>query len=946
MAWKVIEVPGTVKTFKFQNRATGDFLSIMAKEYSNKVDASDKAITTWALGDNGLQAEVGDSLYYLNVHKTTGVFYLSRSGSADSHTDMVKIYPREMKNEIILNANDFNNEIKGFSFADVTGRKAPKDKTAGDNILTKYQWVATQTGAGLADTQGKPYLMFQKKGAKAEEDFLKVDTTYVGSTYAYKLTLDSCKTAANGTSVRGFMKYKDAEASEAAEEDVFHYTINDSLALFRVSYHYAKDSMNIYPVALPSMQSANLWDGVGDAAGKTDTVSVMFYSAKWGIKDAGDSARVALKSIENSTYLVIDSCGHVVLNSGDKTVYTNTSHPDHNQVFGVTEARIVSTGRSTVVGGDAEIAAGVYFMKNMNKKASDGTDNADYNKYKVFALTGEATTASKGDVAVPSTQWVVVAGSAKGIYTIMNREYQGQKMSGTFNTVKGEDGKAIANTFVCQNDTIYLEDAKCASVEDLITVDGHKRATTGYGYFDAKTLANKKIKVASASPYMSALFMQPRKDSTLVLDEAEYSFYLKLPARDGKEKVGGVIGAQAAGVDTLYRQSYILVTSRGEWVSSPASENGAYTLTKTAGKDTAVFYLKSWGAADNYALVDTINSVKNGGLAKVAINAQTATVTKVAADATLTDLFTVAELDAPSVLFTDPAHFNIYNNNDRLAVGKNNLAVMAQPGNDLKADADKFVNDNFTLWFDTVNYVKDQTASYFISQGIKAAAEEEEVKAETAVGERLYLTVASADSIDKSDDLAKLYTLDGKNRLYFRTASRYDVDSLIVSNFDEKAGVMAPDTVCAGGDGKINKATGTVRLPGIENFKFIFESIDGTKNYHMKTANNDYVVSINGLLVAISENSIEDNAKMVATLNAPDYATSNEGVAVSEVKVIAANGGVQVVGAAGKKVVITNILGQTVANTIITSDNATIAAPAGVVVVAVEGEEAVKAIVK
>ena len=47
-----------------------------------------------------------------------------------------------------------------------------------------------------------------------------------------------------------------------------------------------------------------------------------------------------------------------------------------------------------------------------------------------------------------------------------------------------------------------------------------------------------------------------------------------------------------------------------------------------------------------------------------------------------------------------------------------------------------------------------------------------------------------------------------------------------------------------------------------------------------------------------------------------------------------------------KKVVITNILGQTVANTVITSDNATIAAPQGVVVVAVEGEEAVKAIVK
>ena len=77
-----------------------------------------------------------------------------------------------------------------------------------------------------------------------------------------------------------------------------------------------------------------------------------------------------------------------------------------------------------------------------------------------------------------------------------------------------------------------------------------------------------------------------------------------------------------------------------------------------------------------------------------------------------------------------------------------------------------------------------------------------------------------------------------------------------------------------------------------------------------------------------------------------DEATANDEIAISEVKVIAGNGSVTINGAAGKKVVVSNILGQVVANTVITSDNATIAAPQGVVVVAVEGEEAVKAIVK
>lgn len=74
--------------------------------------------------------------------------------------------------------------------------------------------------------------------------------------------------------------------------------------------------------------------------------------------------------------------------------------------------------------------------------------------------------------------------------------------------------------------------------------------------------------------------------------------------------------------------------------------------------------------------------------------------------------------------------------------------------------------------------------------------------------------------------------------------------------------------------------------------------------------------------------------------------TANEGISTSEVSVIAGNGIVTIKGAQGKTVVIANVLGQTIANTVLSSDNAEIAAPAGVVVVAVEGEAAVKAIVK
>ena len=85
------------------------------------------------------------------------------------------------------------------------------------------------------------------------------------------------------------------------------------------------------------------------------------------------------------------------------------------------------------------------------------------------------------------------------------------------------------------------------------------------------------------------------------------------------------------------------------------------------------------------------------------------------------------------------------------------------------------------------------------------------------------------------------------------------------------------------------------------------------------------------------------------TFNAIDkdaHATANETIATSDVTVSATNGAVIVKGAAGKAVVVTNILGQTLANTVISSDNASISVPAGIVVVAVEGEEAVKVVVK
>ncbi|WP_075555986.1 DUF6383 domain-containing protein [Parabacteroides timonensis] len=104
-----------------------------------------------------------------------------------------------------------------------------------------------------------------------------------------------------------------------------------------------------------------------------------------------------------------------------------------------------------------------------------------------------------------------------------------------------------------------------------------------------------------------------------------------------------------------------------------------------------------------------------------------------------------------------------------------------------------------------------------------------------------------------------------------------------------------------------------------------------------------YLKNINGVVVVAKGYEAGDKFDLAAEHSNP---TANDEINASEVSVIAGNGVVTVKGAEGKNVVITNVLGQQVANTVVSSSEATIAAPAGMVVVAVEGEAAVKAIVK
>ncbi len=139
-----------------------------------------------------------------------------------------------------------------------------------------------------------------------------------------------------------------------------------------------------------------------------------------------------------------------------------------------------------------------------------------------------------------------------------------------------------------------------------------------------------------------------------------------------------------------------------------------------------------------------------------------------------------------------------------------------------------------------------------------------------------------------------------------------------------------------GTKGGLNRFKYQIVLADAEDDLYVIRQI--AAGYNGKT---QYLSSINDKLTWVY-NEPKAMKFVIADTVSP---TANEAIEAAGVQVIGGQGVVTVQGAAGKVITVANILGQTIANQVATSDNVTIAAPAGVVVVAVEGE-ATKVVVK
>ena len=223
-------------------------------------------------------------------------------------------------------------------------------------------------------------------------------------------------------------------------------------------------------------------------------------------------------------------------------------------------------------------------------------------------------------------------------------------------------------------------------------------------------------------------------------------------------------------------------------------------------------------------------------------------------------------------------------------------------------------------------YVTDKDAvvpSFYVTLG-KGEAE----------GERMFL-FCPEDSVDyyvATGSYDKKYQwAEEETKAIFKAAAINETRDTLTTSIKGEATLVA------------SEANNTEEVEGgIERFKMqIVEAQDADGMYVVRQVGGDWLKSINGKLAWGSKTSA-----IKFEITGAEAPTANEGVSATEVKVIATDGAINIKNAAGKNVVISTILGQIVANEVLTSDNATISVPAGIAIVSVDGEEAVKVSVK
>ena len=1000
--WQVKKIPhqtvaGISYTYSFTNRLSGQLLSVKLESNvagggrAATIEMNEKGGNTeWAWDQTkGLYAVKNygtdkDTTFTIGFDVNGLVFNATKGKDPQSVTNALTNSVAVQATEVELTASDFNALVKKEG-----GRLFFTDENVSfteKNVLTDNKWEAV--GAKIA-TDGSAFgsgndVLYLKNGkthkrkladaagAEVEQnEYLLVDYNYYDPLGEFnKLIVDTI-----------------AVEPDAATPTAFNTRIaakhHSATAAFKVTYFIPNDSMVIAPqfeqttisvaTTLTSkgadVYSAKKYDketvdkfsqtvkkaynlvyavkgkvdafvGTSPAEGTefvttnetsikdaNEAIKAVKYSETAAVKAKEEAfiadAKAYLKDIENLKYVnattgfttktlqkpsYVDGLSPMAVNAisskvvvirklSETKVLTIGADPN-TTTNGNLVATIKTSDKEVTMGGDAEIAEGIYYV--IDAKKGKDTPNESYGKYYDYSPVNAAGFVSKAQAFNPFAQFVVskAAGVDKGNYSIDNRGDESKGWYGVTNVVD-KDNKI----FAIGGDTIQLVAAEGVDKDN---------AYIGYKYMAANDAKNNKFTITSAAEMLAGQSIIMKSDSALAVGAAdEEVLYTLVPSAEKKYGLD----------DALKNVTYTIMNADSAYV---IKETYKFSNGKHGEKNgtPAEFYMIAVDTDSTFVLTD--------GTKKLVVSTQYKTISAEDLDAR-NDMFLVKPQSAPASYMSLPKHVRLNGaDGNSIAINSKNQSVAVREGDELKA---AYGVEDLTFWLDTAAYDNADPFKYYITRGVKATEE--------TAASRLFMYNAVDSTVSKLNK--EYYTYGTAARVIFRTAEVFVKDTLFVPTMDATAKI---DTVSFAKGESADGLKHAVKA-GINNFQFSFEfagEAEGQYNIvcrDAKNANPSYVHNINGVLAM----GAKEDALVVAIEDA-EAPTANEGVEVSGVTVIAGNGNVTIAGAAGKKVVISNILGQTVANTVITSDNAAIAAPQGVVVVAVEGEKAVKAIVK
>ena len=574
---------------------------------------------------------------------------------------------------------------------------------------------------------------------------------------------------------------------------------------------------------------------------------------------------------------------------------------------------------------------------------------------------------------MPRSQWVVEKnlGTTNNIY---NREYT-QFNAKRVQFYKGAaDGQIFAITYGSNMGSLKKDTLTFTKIADT-------KANIGYKVLEYDDLAQNFFSLKYFNGLNEGNPVKVSDEKSLYVDpteEAVATGFEFIPAnmKDGKpvEEKYGYTGT-IKDVKNLYRVAYkVLDRATGKYLKAD-NENG-YVLEADKAKATTFYFKENNGYLNEetwvpyYALVQlnakTTPEADQGTVAGVNHPEYVVTVENISVEnsigafafvddmlnkyrrlgASVEDEFENMKTDtAKFFMATEPTRF-LFENSANISADNgeaclNFLGVINR--------ADRPANSALPIFIDTA-YVRNNTLmpQYMLALAVDSVPAVADVPCPehgmTCVhakkGSKGYKTGRYLVCLDDSTSTYKQAKYQGNVRLGFVEAKHIEDTLVIASSKFTGTKEFKKDSIMLNKDRVLNAAT----------FAFLrCDVADETGDFYIEARQNadkkaQYVRVHNGVPVLVAD--LDQAAKFNLVKTVGEAPTANEGIATSEVAVIAGEGQVTIANAAGKKVVISNILGQVVANTVLTSDNAVIAAPQGVVVVAVEGEEAVKAIVK